>query len=105
MAKKDKPDSKQTKASGKPSSLIDTRVIYCGDNLVPLRKFPDGCVDLDSFEDVMIREDSPKGSFVSLNYSSDALSEIQSFFKKTGKTIIALTVKDSLEEQIAYKLA
>lgn len=27
--------------------------------------------------------------------------EIQAFFKKTGKSIIALTVKDILEEQIA----
>jgi hypothetical protein len=36
---------------------------------------------------------------------SNAMSEIQSFFKKTGKTIIALTVKDILDEQIAYKLA
>ena len=30
----------------KPSTLIDTRVIYCGDNLDQLRKLPDGCVDL-----------------------------------------------------------
>ncbi len=30
----------------KPSSLLDTRVIYCGDNLEQLRKLPDGCVDL-----------------------------------------------------------
>jgi DNA modification methylase len=30
----------------KPSALIDTRVIYCGDNLDQLRKFPAGCVDL-----------------------------------------------------------
>jgi DNA modification methylase len=30
----------------KPSALIDTRVIYCGDNLDQLRKLPDGCVDL-----------------------------------------------------------
>jgi hypothetical protein len=29
------------------------------------------------------------------------MSEIQAFFKKTGKTIIALTVKDILDEQIA----
>jgi hypothetical protein len=33
-------------ASGKPSSLLDTRVIYCGDNLEQLRKLPDACVDL-----------------------------------------------------------
>ena len=43
MAKKNK---SKTPASGKPSSLIDTRVIYCGDNLDQLKKFPDGCVDL-----------------------------------------------------------
>ncbi|MBI3415146.1 MAG: hypothetical protein HY043_07470 [Verrucomicrobia bacterium] len=30
----------------KPSSLVDTRVIYCGDNLESLAKLPDACVDL-----------------------------------------------------------
>jgi DNA modification methylase len=35
-----------TKLAGRPSSLIDTRVIYCGDNLEQLRKLPDACVDL-----------------------------------------------------------
>src|SRR3981081_159105 len=30
----------------KPSVIVDTRVIYCGDNLEQLRKLPDGCVDL-----------------------------------------------------------
>lgn len=30
----------------KRSSLIDTRVIYCGDNLDQLRKLPEKCVDL-----------------------------------------------------------
>jgi len=30
----------------KPSSFIDTRVIYCGDNLEQLKKLPDTCVDL-----------------------------------------------------------
>ncbi len=33
-------------AARKPSSLLDTRVIYCGDNLDQLAKLPDGCVDL-----------------------------------------------------------
>src|SRR5438105_4717365 len=33
-------------AASKPSALVDTRVIYCGDNLEQLRKLPDGCVDL-----------------------------------------------------------
>jgi len=30
----------------RPSALVDTRVIYCGDNLDQLPKLPDACVDL-----------------------------------------------------------
>jgi hypothetical protein len=33
-------------AATKSPALIDTRVIYCGDNLDQLRKLPDACVDL-----------------------------------------------------------
>jgi hypothetical protein len=29
-----------------PSALVDTRVIYCGDNLEQLQKLPDACVEL-----------------------------------------------------------
>jgi len=64
-----------------------------------------GRPDIDSFEAVMTREDRTKGFFVAFDYSSDAMSEIQAFFKKSGKSIIALTVKDILDELIAYKLA
>jgi site-specific DNA-methyltransferase (adenine-specific) len=64
-----------------------------------------GRPDIDSFEAAMMREDRTKGFFVAFDYSSDAMSEIQAFFKKTGKSIIALTVKDILDELIAYKLA
>jgi len=46
MAKKTTSDSKKVPAGGKPSSLVDTRVIYCGDNLDQLKKFPDECIDL-----------------------------------------------------------
>jgi len=35
-----------TPAPAKPSALVDTRVIYCGDNLEQLKKLPDACVDL-----------------------------------------------------------
>jgi 16S rRNA G966 N2-methylase RsmD len=44
--KKPASNSKETINSGKPSSLVDTRVIYCGDNLDQLKKFPDECIDL-----------------------------------------------------------
>jgi len=33
-------------APAKPSALLDTRVIYCGDNLEQLKKLPAACVDL-----------------------------------------------------------
>ncbi len=61
--------------------------------------------DIDSFEVVMMREGRTKGFFVSFDYSGDAIKEIQAFFKMAGKSIIGLTVKDILEEQIAHKLA
>jgi hypothetical protein len=43
-AKMAREDSRPTKL--KPSALLDTRVIYCGDNLEQLAKLPDACVDL-----------------------------------------------------------
>ncbi len=39
-----KPPSKAR--AGRPSSLLDTRIVYCGDCLDQLAKLPDGCVDL-----------------------------------------------------------
>src|SRR5271170_4631526 len=39
-------DPKSAAISRRPSALIDTRVIYCGDNLEQLKKLPDACVDL-----------------------------------------------------------
>ncbi len=32
--------------STRPSALLDSRVVYCGDNLDPLRKLPPACIDL-----------------------------------------------------------
>ena len=45
-----------------------------------------------------------KGFFVSFDYSSDALPEIESFFKRSHKVIVALTVQEILDEHIAKKL-
>lgn len=64
-----------------------------------------GRPDIDSFEAVMMREDRPKGFFVSFDFTSDAMTEINAFFKRTGKAIIALTVQEILDEEISMKLA
>jgi hypothetical protein len=64
-----------------------------------------GRPDVDSFEAVMMREDRKKGFIVSFDYSEDALNEADRFFKSTGKVIIALTLKDILEEHLAQKMA
>lgn len=64
-----------------------------------------GRPDIDSFEAVLMREDCTKGFFVAFSFSSDALTEISAFFKRTGKVTVPLTVKEILDEQIAVKLA
>jgi len=64
-----------------------------------------GRPDIDSFEAVMMREECDKGFFVAFDYSSDALTEVSQFFKRSGKIIIPLTVREILEEEIARKLA
>ncbi len=53
----------------------------------------------------MTREDRTKGFFVSFDYTDGALREIDAFFRKSGKVIIVLTVREILDEQLAKKLA
>ncbi len=53
----------------------------------------------------MTRHDRTKGFFVSFEYSSDALAEIGAFFRKSGKVIVPLTVREIRDEEIARKLA
>jgi len=36
----------ESQHKGRPSPLVDTRVVYCGDNLQQLKKLPDACIDL-----------------------------------------------------------
>ncbi|MEO7298584.1 MAG: site-specific DNA-methyltransferase, partial [Verrucomicrobiota bacterium] len=46
MAKKAAAKEPVATTRQKSSALVDTRVIYCGDNLEQLKKLPDHCVDL-----------------------------------------------------------
>ncbi|HYA35805.1 MAG TPA: DNA methyltransferase [Candidatus Binataceae bacterium] len=60
---------------------------------------------VDAFEAAMERSDREKGFLIAFGFSSDALTEIDRFFRKTGKVIVPLTVREILDEQIAQKLA
>lgn len=64
-----------------------------------------GRPDIDKFEAAMLREERTKGFFVSFAFSSDSMTEIDRFFRQTGKVIVPLTVKEILDEEIARKLA
>jgi DNA modification methylase len=64
-----------------------------------------GRPDIDAFEAVMTRTDRTKGFFVSFAYTSDAMAEIDAFFRKSGKVIIPFTVREILDEHLAARLA
>jgi DNA modification methylase len=64
-----------------------------------------GRPEIQAFCGVMTNRELKKGFFISFDFSQEAIIEVNEFFKKTGKIIILLTVKEILEEQLAMKLA
>jgi methylase of polypeptide subunit release factors len=54
---------------------------------------------------VTAKEIRDKGFFVSFDFSRDALTEIDAFFRKSDRIILPLTVKEILNEEIARTLA
>jgi len=64
-----------------------------------------GRPEIDSFEAVMMRIKPNKGFIVGFGFTSEVNTEISQFFKRTGKVIVALTVREILDEEIAQKLA
>jgi len=64
-----------------------------------------GRPDIDAYETAMERANRTKGFFVAFDYSADALTEIDRFFRKTRRVIVPLAVREILEEEIARKLA
>lgn len=63
-----------------------------------------GRQDIDAFEAAMMRAKRKKGFFVAFDYTKDALAECQAFFVREHRIITPLTVKEILDEQIAWKL-
>ena len=80
---------------------------YCGTGAAHagIQKDEVGRPDVDSFGATMMREQCGQGFFVSFDYSSDALTEVEWFFKQSDKVIIPFTVREILDKEIARKLA
>jgi len=64
-----------------------------------------GRPDIDAFQTAMNRESRTKGFFVAFDYSQDALDEIEAFYRREHKVIVAFTVPEILEGYIARKMA
>jgi len=79
MPAKAKPRPAQRPSAGKPSSLLDTRIIYCGDCLDQLSKLPDGCVDL-------IYIDPPYNTGNEKRVNSEPLQARSIIFSRIGLT-------------------
>jgi hypothetical protein len=63
-----------------------------------------GRPDIDQFEAAMMRTKRKKGFFVAFDFSRDALTEIDGFFRREHAAIVPLTVREILDEEIARKL-
>ena len=63
-----------------------------------------GRPDIDKFEAAMMRTRRKKGFFVGFDFSSDALREIDQFFRREHIAMVPLTVREILDETIAQRL-
>jgi hypothetical protein len=63
-----------------------------------------GRPDIDKFEAAMMRTKRKKGFFVGFDFSSDALREIDQFFRREHIAMVPLTVREILDETIAQRL-
>ncbi len=59
-----------------------------------------GRPDIDAFEAVLIREERRLGYFVGLDFTGDALFEIDRFRRKEGREIKPLTVREILDQEL-----
>jgi hypothetical protein len=99
--------SRRDKGPGTPVGRESVRVYaYRRVPLAPVQRLGlrgQGCAR--EFSTVTIGKDGSKGVSMILGYAADALHEIEGFFRKHRKAIIALTVREILDEEIAKKLA
>jgi DNA modification methylase len=97
------PVSSMPAKSGKKAAELDFMDVWYP--IQVKQKDKAGRPDIDSFEAAMMREERTKGFFVSFEFSSDALREVDAFFRREHRVIVPLTVREILDESIARKLA
>jgi hypothetical protein len=97
------PVGSEPAASGKEAGQLDFMDDWYPIQVKQMDKV--GRPDIDKFEAAMIRTKRKKGFFVGFDFSSDALTEINRFFRTEHIVIVALTVREILDESIAQKLA
>ena len=97
------PVSSMPTKSGKKAGELDFMDVWYP--IQVKQKDKAGRPDIDMFEAAMMRENRMKGFFVSFEFSSDALREVDAFFRREHRVIAPLTVREMLEESIAKKLA
>jgi 16S rRNA G966 N2-methylase RsmD len=82
-------------ARGRPSALLDTRVVYCGDCLEQLKSLPDACVDLVYIDppfnsnrnyEVFWGETKEKRAFEDRHASTQAYIQFRRHEKETRET-------------------
>ena len=92
----------------KSSFLLDTRVIYCGDNLEQLAKLPDACVDL-IYIDPPFNSNRRESTRAYIDYMRLRCVQLARVLKKTGSFYYHCDWHASvcyiLDEEIGRKLA
>lgn len=96
------PIGSEPTASGKETGHLDFMDDWYPIQVKQMDKV--GRPDIDKFEAAMMRTKRKKGFFVGFDYSSDALREIDQFFRREHIAMVLLTVKEILDETIAQRL-
>ena len=86
------PLSSMPQKSGKEADELDFMDVWYP--LQVKQKDKAGRPDIDMFEAVLMRENRTKGFFIAFDFSSDALREIDAFFRREHRVIVPLTVRE-----------
>jgi adenine-specific DNA-methyltransferase len=96
------PVSAMPKTSGAPAGELDFMDVWYP--IQVKQKDRVGRPDIDSFEAVMMRENRERGFFVAFDYSGDAEQECANFYKRSGKMIKLISVREILDELHVQKM-